>query len=219
MMTCCCGGDGDDNLLEKGGTSSSMNSSASDSPTSLLSPVSVLFPTTTQQYSCTSSSSTGALSRKSFHHFLRACMESGEVTSKIKSAASAPRKNADERLEKRSWPAVSCAHIIDSGKKYVSSGVESREEEGKRWTQICNVTDSSGFLGWGTVFVMKSAPIVALYPVEKRPEMYCVSHQTLVESDCKHGLTFPLRLVLPTPEAPMTTSFIVGIGCGESSCT
>lgn len=168
MMTCCCVGGGDDKFA-KGGTSSSINSNASFLPTSLLTPLSlsILFPTTTQQYSCTSPSSTGALSLKSFHHFLSACMDSGEVTSKINSAASAPRKNADERLEKRSWPAVS---------------------------QICNVTDSSGFRGCGTVFVMKSAPIVALYPVEKRPEMY-----------------FPLRLVLPTPEAPITTSFIVGI--------
>ena len=49
-------------------------------------------------------------------------MESGEVTSKIKSAASAPRKNADERLEKRSWPAVSCAHIIDSEKSTLVLG-------------------------------------------------------------------------------------------------
>lgn len=40
-------------------------------------------------------------------------------------------------------------------------------------THICSVTDSSGRLWCGTDLVMKSAPMVARYPVVKRPEMYC----------------------------------------------
>lgn len=68
---------------------------------------SILFPTTTQQKLSTSSSLTGARCLNSSHHFVSACIVSGTLTSNMRSTASAPRKNADEREEKRSWPAVS----------------------------------------------------------------------------------------------------------------
>ena len=42
-----------------------------------------------------------------------------------------------------------------------------------RRTHICSVTISSGQLWCGRVLVIKSAPMVALYPVVNRPEMYC----------------------------------------------
>jgi hypothetical protein len=66
----------------------------------------------------------------------------------MSTAASAPRKNALAREEKRSWPAVS---------------------------HICSVTGSASGeeAGGGRVLVIKSAPMVARYDVEKREEMYC----------------------------------------------
>ena len=71
--------------------------------------MSILFPTNTQQNLLTSSSSTGARSRNSFHHFVSASSVCGWFTSNMSNTASAPRKNADERLENLSCPAVSCA--------------------------------------------------------------------------------------------------------------
>ncbi len=60
---------------------------------------------------------------------------------------------------------------------------------------------------------MKSAPMVARYPVENWPEMYWVGR----DNDDRQrvddlGLTWPRRLVLPTPDAPMTTSLMVSMG-------
>lgn len=95
---------------------------------------SILFPTTTQQKLSTSSSLTGAWCLNSSHHFVSACIVSGALTSNMSRTASAPRKNAEEREEKRSWPAVS--HI---------------------WREIISV----GVFGSGRDLVMKSAPIVA----------------------------------------------------------
>src|SRR5882762_5292604 len=57
--------------------------------------------------------------------------------------------------------------------------VQTRHQSRWRLTQICSVTDSSGCLGCGKVLEMKSAPMVARYAVEKRPEMYCTSRQDL----------------------------------------
>lgn len=68
---------------------------------------SILFPTTTQQKLSTSSSLIGARCLNSSHHFVSACIVSGALTSNMSRTASAPRKNAEEREEKRSWPAVS----------------------------------------------------------------------------------------------------------------
>lgn len=93
-----------------GGHISSISLSASPSITAGNSPTgtkSVLFPTTTQQKSATSSSLNGARSLNSFHHFVSASRVFGSFTSYMSITASAPRKNADERLENRSWPAVS----------------------------------------------------------------------------------------------------------------
>jgi hypothetical protein len=66
------------------------------------------------------------------------------------------------------------------------------EEKNMVHTQICKTTLSPVLNGCGTVLLIKSVPIVALYPVEKWPEMYC-----------------PRRLVLPTPEEPTRTSLMV----------
>lgn len=68
---------------------------------------SILFPTTTQQKLSTSSSLIGARCLNSSHHFVSACIVSGALTSNMSRTASAPRKNAEDRDEKRSWPAVS----------------------------------------------------------------------------------------------------------------
>lgn len=115
------------NVLSSGtgilGMSSSRNRSASASdtrrfpfstpvplgPACLLSSSarSILFPTTTQQKSSASSSGIGALALNASHHFVSAVSVSGRFTSNINNAASAPRKNAVDKLEKRSWPAVS----------------------------------------------------------------------------------------------------------------
>lgn len=63
---------------ESGGTSSSMRRRASNSDTLGVSRArSILFPTTMQQKSWRSSSSTGAFSRKSAHHRSSACNVSG----------------------------------------------------------------------------------------------------------------------------------------------
>lgn len=88
----------------------SINLNASPSETAGNSPTgtkSVLLPTTTQQKSAMSSSFSGARSLNSFHHFVSASKVFGSLTSYISITASAPRKNADDRLENRSWPAVS----------------------------------------------------------------------------------------------------------------
>jgi len=88
---------------DEGGTSSSRNARASDLETSPkpfpFTTVSILFPTTTQQYSFMSSSAMGARSRNSSHHFFNASMLFGALTSNINKAASAPLKKAFERLE------------------------------------------------------------------------------------------------------------------------
>ena len=88
----------------------SINLRASPSMTAGNSPAgtkSILLPTTTQQKSATSSSFNGARSLNSCHHFMSASRVFGSLTSYINITASAPRKNAEERLENRSWPAVS----------------------------------------------------------------------------------------------------------------
>ena len=88
----------------------SINLAASRSVTVENSPAgtkSILFPTTTQQKSAMSSSLRGARSLNSCHHFVSASRVLGSLTSYISITASAPRKNADDRLENRSWPAVS----------------------------------------------------------------------------------------------------------------
>jgi hypothetical protein len=91
-----------------GTTSSSKNAIACsfDTPplpaTSTPSGSSILFPTTMQQNSFSSPASTGHLSQNSDHHFLSACSEVGELMSKRRRTASAPRKKAEERDEKRS---------------------------------------------------------------------------------------------------------------------
>ena len=93
-----------------GGHIPSINWSTSLSITAENSPAgtkSVLLPTTTQQKSATSSSLRGARSLNSFHHFVSASRVFGSLTSYISITASAPRKNAEDRLENRSWPAVS----------------------------------------------------------------------------------------------------------------
>ncbi|PSR83804.1 hypothetical protein PHLCEN_2v5618 [Hermanssonia centrifuga] len=73
----------------------------------LLRCTSILFPTITQQNLSTSSSGTGARFLNSFHHLVSASRVCGWFTSNISSTASAPLKKAEERLENRSWPAVS----------------------------------------------------------------------------------------------------------------
>lgn len=104
-----------------GGISSCINRRACSSPTRELVPTesglegtapfdnetSILLPTTTQQKRSTWSSGTGARSRNSCHHFRSASKVSGWFTSNINTTASAPRKKAEDRLENRSWPAVS----------------------------------------------------------------------------------------------------------------
>ena len=96
---------------------------------------STLFPTTATQKPSTSSSSSGARSLNSAHHFPKSVSVRDWFTSNMSKTASAPRKNALESDENRSWPAVS---------------------------QICSVTASpSGLVGCGRDFVIKSAPIVA----------------------------------------------------------
>lgn len=82
-----------------------MNLTASPSITAGNSPggtKSILFPTTTQQKSATSSSLNGARSLNSCHHLASASRVLGSLTSYISITASAPRKNADDRLENRS---------------------------------------------------------------------------------------------------------------------
>ena len=158
------------------GTSLSTKSLASVSetaPAPSARAMSILLPTTTQQNSSTASSGTGALSRKSAHHFVSAASVCGWFTSNIRITASAPRKKAEDSAEKRSWPAVSCAS---------ESKVRSENSRNVAWcgggrTHICKVTTSSGELWCGTVFVIKSAPIVALYPVVNLPEMYCTAQR------------------------------------------
>lgn len=91
--------------VSSGGQIPSINLSASPSITAGNSPAgtkSVLFPTTTQQKSAASSSLSGARSLNSFHHFVSASRVLGSLTSYINITASAPRKNADDRLENRS---------------------------------------------------------------------------------------------------------------------
>ena len=83
----------------------SINLATSPSITSGNSPAgtkSILFPTMTQQNSATSSSLSGARSLNSCHHFVSASRVFGSLTSYINITASAPRKNADDRLENRS---------------------------------------------------------------------------------------------------------------------
>ena len=91
----------------------SINLRASPSMTAGNSPAgtkSVLLPTMTQQKSATSSSFNGARSLNSCHHFVSVSRVLGSLTSYINITASAPRKNAEERLENLSWPAVSYWH-------------------------------------------------------------------------------------------------------------
>lgn len=68
---------------------------------------SVLFPTTTTQKFASSPSWMGTLVRNSSHQRCSSCSELGLLTSKTRITASAPRKNAAERDENRSCPAVS----------------------------------------------------------------------------------------------------------------
>ena len=87
--------------------------------------------------------------------------------------------------------------------------------------QICSVIDSEGLLGCGSVFVMNSALIAARYPFEKGPEMHCgtVRHEPRIHYFLNHvRLAWPLRLVLPTPEGPMTTNLGEEDAHGVLSC-
>lgn len=116
--------------VDGGGISPSINCIACSTPTLglLLSDLpfgkvtSILFPTKTQQNLSTWSSGTGARSLKSFHHLMRASSDDGWLTSNIKRTASAPLKKADDRLENRSWPAVSCNAGIMSTSNMESEG-------------------------------------------------------------------------------------------------
>jgi hypothetical protein len=102
------------------GTSSSMKSNAAPSETAEpveLGARSVLLPTTTRQYSSISSSLRGLHAQNSDHQRLRACSVSGLLTSNMRMTASAPRKNAEERDEKRSCPAVSYGRVSNGGRK------------------------------------------------------------------------------------------------------
>lgn len=154
------------------GIKSFKNASAS-SPVTVFSflGISTLFPTTTQQKLSISPSATGAFSTNSAHHFFNTSIVSGALTSNINTAASAPRKKAFERLENRSCPAVSCSDNEDMSAPYTNIST-TEAGKGKLFTHICKSTDSSGLVGCGRDFDIKSAPIVARYPLENRPEIY-----------------------------------------------
>ena len=91
-----------------GGISSSIKRNVCSSDILVLGfPTSVLLPTRITQNLSASSSGTGHRSLNSFHHLVSASSVWGWLTSNISITASEPRKKADERLEKRSCPAVS----------------------------------------------------------------------------------------------------------------
>ena len=94
---------------------------------------------------------------------------------KLGAELTAPRKKAVERLENLSWPAVSYTNHIHKCNKFMS-----RAER----THICKATPGSPSrpIGSGNVLVIKSAPMVARYPVEKRPDMYCRNGESICES-------------------------------------
>lgn len=71
-----------------------------------------MFPTNIAQKSASVPSGTGHRIVNSFHQRRREMSESGWVASNTKIAASAPRKNAVERAEKRSCPAVSYTKLV-----------------------------------------------------------------------------------------------------------
>lgn len=105
MGSGCQGEVSDTSTVCSAGHIPSMNLSTSPSMTAGNSPTgtkSILLPTITQQKSATSSSLSGARSLNSFHHLVSASRVFRSLTSYINITASAPRKNADDRLENRS---------------------------------------------------------------------------------------------------------------------